>query len=269
MKAIAKLRREILVGLSKIGLKKATVYRGHKKFKIPLFHGMGRFLFVTYEPWRKKTLFAVSRMNPNTVLDIGINVGQTMIDIKEIMPEVNYYGFEPNPACVFYANELVRLNNFQNVSVAPFGLGMSSEMARLYSTSWDDASSSIHERGEAVYSSIIYTKNGDDFMTEENIENISFIKIDTEGYEFLVLKGLKKTIVKNQPIIFCEIFSGKEENIELYKFLKDLDYIVFEQKGGFELKRMISEEVFVNPCHDYIFAPRKKSEVFEKNFTND
>lgn len=269
MKALAKLRREILIALSKVGLKSATVRRGHLRFKIPLFHGMGRFLFVTYEPWRKKVLRAVSKMNPDTVFDVGINVGQTMLDIQEIMPKVKYFGFEPNPACVFYTNELAKLNDFKQVSILPFGLGSTSKMARLYSKGWDDASSSIVDRPGATYSSVIYTRSGDEFVSEQGVQNISFLKIDTEGYEFQVLKGLKATIKSNLPIIFCEIFSGKKENQELYQFLTDLDYEVFDQGEGFSLHRMSSKEVFRNPCHDYIFAPRNKSEEFEKHFTND
>ncbi len=266
MRSLLKLRREILVGLSKLGLKEATIYRAGKKYKIPLFHGMGRFLFVTYEPWRKKTLTAVSKMNPKVILDVGVNVGQTLLDIQELLPKVTYYGFEPHSACVFYVNELIRLNKFANVSVLPFGLGLKSEITQLHSSGWDDASSSMLARSSAEYSTTVCTKNGDDFISDEGISDISFLKIDTEGYEFLVLKGLKNTIEVNQPIIFCEIFSGKEENKELYKFVIDLNYIIYEQTEGFELQMMNSDNIFKNPCHDYIFAPRKKSKEFENHF---
>lgn len=266
---LAKLRREILVAFSKLGLKRATVYRGKTKFKIPLFHGMGRFLFVTNEPWRKRTLKAVAKMNPRTVLDIGVNVGQTMLDIKEIIPKATYFGFEPNPACVFYTNEVIRLNNFTNASILPFGLGQKTEMAHLYSSAWDDASSSVLKREDAEYSSVIYTKNGDEFIAQEDIADIAFIKIDTEGYEFLVIQGLEKTIDRDQPIVFCEIFAGKKENPKIYEFFQSKDYHIYEQASGFQLQRMNEDEIFTNSCNDYIFAPRKKSEEFEKHFTND
>lgn len=269
MVILAKLRREILVALSKLGLKQATIRREHRKFKIPLFQGMGRFLFVTNEPWRRKTLRAVARMEPKTILDIGVNVGQTMLDIKEIVPNANYYGFEPNPACVFYTNELIRLNDFTNTSILPFGLSQKTEMAHLYSSGWDDASSSVLKRNEAGYATAIYTKNGDEFIDQEGIGDIAFIKVDTEGYEFLVLQGLSDTIDRDQPIIFCEIFSGKEENQKIYEFFESKDYYIYEQVEDFRLKRMNSDQVFNNSCQDYIFAHRKKSEEFEKHFAND
>ena len=34
--------------------------------------------------------------------------------------------------------------------------------------------------------------------------NTSFIKIDTEGYEYNVIKGAEKTIKKNNPLIIIE-----------------------------------------------------------------
>ncbi|MBK7626701.1 MAG: hypothetical protein IPJ16_05790 [Bacteroidales bacterium] len=37
-----------------------------------------------------------------TVIDVGANIGQTLIKIKSIDKEINYLGFEPNPVCVNY-----------------------------------------------------------------------------------------------------------------------------------------------------------------------
>ena len=40
------------------------------------------------------------------------------------------------------------------------------------------------------------------YITENDIKKIDFIKIDTEGYEYYVLKGLKKSIAKIKLILF-------------------------------------------------------------------
>lgn len=269
MRVLTKLRRELLVALSKSAVKRATVRRGAKRFKIPLFNGIGRFLFLDNEPWRRMTINAVKKMNPDTVLDIGVNVGQTLLDVKEIIPEARYIGFEPNAICVFYANELARLNDFSNVSILPFGLGEKPRVMSLHSSKPDDASSSILGDSSAKFSTSIYVKKGDEFISEEGIDGVSLIKIDTEGYELFVLKGLEKTILSNQPIIFCEVFANKQDNKEIYGFIKKLDYIIYEQGENLALKEMSESNLFKSPIHDYIFAPRKKSEEFEKNFTND
>mgnify|MGYP003325157984 CR=1 FL=1 len=38
-------------------------------------------------------------------------------------------------------------------------------------------------------------------MTEKNIHEIDFIKIDTEGYEYYVLKGLQNQFQKIKKVI--------------------------------------------------------------------
>ncbi len=273
MRIIQKIRREILVALSKIGLRKATVYRAGNAFRIPLIHGMGRYLFVTREPWRRKILRAIGQMNPDTLLDVGVNVGQTLLDMKEIMPTVRYIGFEPNPSCVSYVNELIKLQNFQQTSVMPFGLGSASSMRQLFSSCQDDPSGSLSDReGVTTQPTSVYIKKGDEFFAREEVQEISFIKIDAEGHELHVLKGLRNSIEKHRPIIFCEVFSGNQSNSKgLYDFLQAADYQLFQQGNSLSLETMSSENLFNNPAsrHDYIFAPRNKTELFKRYFNND
>ncbi len=37
-----------------------------------------------------------------------------------------------------------------------------------------------------------------------DLTNVDFIKIDTEGYEYFVLKGAEKTIKRDHPVIVVE-----------------------------------------------------------------
>ena len=83
-----------------------------------------------------------------------------------------------------------------------------------------------------------------------------FIKIDTEGSEHLVLKGLSNTIKKNKPLIMLEkndlnfskvkkilnninynIYSFKNENLKKYVFKKKehLNLICIHKKNSFHL----------------------------------
>jgi len=34
-------------------------------------------------------------------IDIGMNLGQTLIKLKCVDPNIRYFGFEPNPGCVY------------------------------------------------------------------------------------------------------------------------------------------------------------------------
>jgi hypothetical protein len=49
---------------------------------------------------------------------------------------------------------------------------------------------------------LVQTIQGDDVLFHE--PRIDFIKLDIEGHEPLALRGLKKTLAKNKPLILCE-----------------------------------------------------------------
>ena len=53
----------------------------------------------------------------------------------------------------------------------------------------------------------ISVKRLDAYIKEHNLKNITLIKIDVEGFEFPVLKGLKNFLAetKQKPTILCEI----------------------------------------------------------------
>ncbi len=53
-------------------------------------------------------------------------------------------------------------------------------------------------------------------------EHIDFVKIDVEGYEFEVLKGAVKTIKRDNPDIFVEIFDENYERVN--SLLLQMDY---------------------------------------------
>ena len=55
---------------------------------------------------------------------------------------------------------------------------------------------------------------------------IDFIKIDVEGHDLFVLKGMKKSIKKFSPIILVEF--NKENFFEIYKFLDSYKAYIFK-----------------------------------------
>ncbi len=54
---------------------------------------------------------------------------------------------------------------------------------------------------------------------------VSFIKIDTEGYEPQVLKGAKELIKRDKPTIYIELGGDyQKSSAEALKILKELNY---------------------------------------------
>ena len=63
-------------------------------------------------------------------------------------------------------------------------------------------------------------------LDEFNFNEIDFIKIDVQGYEYQVLKGAKKTLEINSPIICLEEIDPK--NSKAIKFLESLNYVIVD-----------------------------------------
>ena len=261
MKIFKKIRREIFLGLSKMALKGTTVSGGNKKIKIPLKNGMGGALFLRDDKWRKMVFSLVPDDKKNVVLDVGVNIGQSLLDFMTETPTVQYYGFEPNAACVFYVNDLIHRNEFWNCSVLPVGLNNKNEMLTLLTKRWADASGSVVQRSVINQRRLVYTIHGDEFISREKIEDIRMIKIDVEGFEYEVMTGLNETIKKNRPLIFCEINIWGRNVEEMNSFLASLDY-------GIISRNEMSESYKIEKLHDpnrswgdYLFVPKKDLDV--------
>lgn len=62
----------------------------------------------------------------------------------------------------------------------------------------------------------------DDFVEQNNIEKIDFIKLDIEGSELETLKGATKTLKKHKPELAICVYHKKSDLWDIPKFLKDV-----------------------------------------------
>ncbi len=53
------------------------------------------------------------------------------LEVKSIDPKENYIGFEPNPSCIMYVDELIRVNKLRNCTIVPVGLFTEDKLLNL------------------------------------------------------------------------------------------------------------------------------------------
>ena len=87
---------------------------GDKVFKIPIIKGLGLNYFEPSEIWMYSLLKTLLEIKEGLFIDVGINIGQTLIYLRSVNSFIEYMGFEPNPNCIFYLNYLIEENSFQN-----------------------------------------------------------------------------------------------------------------------------------------------------------
>ena len=134
-RTLRKLKRELIAGLSKIYLKQVSSDYFGMKLKVPIVYGIknGGYI-VPAETWMGDCLKAFVTTKPGTVIDIGVNVGLYLVKLRLISKNIPYIGFEPNPSCQLYTQELIRLNQFKNAKVIPIALAEHDDITQFYAS---------------------------------------------------------------------------------------------------------------------------------------
>lgn len=282
-----------LKALNKLDLLKKINVNGKlslnkKTFSIPIIKSNGYNNLFMSEVWMVELLSKLlqeKKIHEKKFIDIGVNIGQTLIKLRSVSNEMNYIGFEPNPLCIFYTNELIKVNptiKNQNTLLLPVGISTKDEILTLnmYSENEMDASASIIEEFRKDHE--IKLKTSVPVFSATNIDNnsnvlknVGIIKIDVEGAELEVLTSLKDVLKKERPIILIEILPiYKSENefrikrqIEIESIFNDLNYSIYRVKkkkndSFSNLKKIETIEIHSNLDHcDYVISPNEYDQL--------
>lgn len=196
------------------------------------------------EPWMTEILKRVLKNTKGTFVDIGANIGQTLIQVKAIDANRKYVGFEPNPSCIFYLEILVKANNFADCVIVPAGLYRTDTIVTLdlFGEDITNTGGSIVKDFRAMRSNnkvfrkiLVPVYTFETVSKEILIDEIAVLKIDVEGGELEVLESLQKSIDYYKPIIILEVLpvynksnsDRLERQQKLEKILFNLNYDIF------------------------------------------
>ena len=187
----------------------------------------GRFENLELTTLRKKVFNKINSKKFNA-LDIGANIGNHSVFFADDFLQV--YSFEP----LTQNFDLLKINSKLKKNITVFNVAASDkDESKIISfpSAIDFGHSKIVEDGEFIdnQSENIQAKNLDIFLRDNNIGKIKFIKIDVEGFEFRVLKGLKDTLQVHKPVVAFEQFPSdfKNDSTNSINFLKNQNYNYF------------------------------------------
>lgn len=190
--------------------------------RIPINGGVGVELLSNSEPWLDRILEPVLAIRHGAFLDVGVNIGQTLVKVHKAGSARRYWGFEPNPSAAAYVRSLVALNGLENVHLICAALGDRDGVARLHLSNVHDSCASIVEgfRTPDFYRTAcnVLLIDGNRFVEKMSIDAIAVLKIDVEGGELEVLRGLNRTIMRSRPLIICEVLPVYDENSQVGQF---------------------------------------------------
>jgi FkbM family methyltransferase len=181
----------------------------------------------------------LARIPPNrrrTILDIGANIGTHSLCFAKAFRSV--HAFEPNPSLWTTFQRNIALNAFTHVRLHQLGLADRNAELALHiidKNNFGLGTFSTAEQYDLPLKEVCKAKVvvGDRYLHEERINDIDAVKIDVQGFEPEVLRGLHKTLERWRPIVWCEVAGGTTEKIETAQDLLRL------LPGGYTLSRFV------------------------------
>lgn len=210
--------------------------------KYPLFHSIIynnidklKFLFP-----HEKDYLGLKLIFPTTfdgdILDVGGNIGLSTIGFRSLGFKKNkIYIFEPNKRNCQQKLSLLKKND-KKISLMNFGLSSNNKTIKLYTPVYKkkifhflSSSNKNYIKNKLKYHYTRQHKNFN-FLSQKiklkKFDSLSmnirpkFIKIDVEGHDHEVLKGMIKSIKKNLPVLLIEY--NKENFFKVFKILGQL-----------------------------------------------
>jgi FkbM family methyltransferase len=205
---------------------------------------------------------------PIIVFDVGAHYGETIKLFYKKLKLEKIYSFEASPKNfqILYKN----IYKYQSDKIEIHNFGIGEKISKNYiNQTLESSSSTINKLNkDSKYfkkkMKILNIKNKDtyyhqvpikiltlDYFIEKNgIKNIDLLKIDTEGYEFNVLKGLSK-YSQNIKLIYFE-HHYDDMIIKNYKF-KDIHQLL-KDKGFIMIKK---SKMLFRKSFEYVYENQK------------
>lgn len=229
-------------------------YLNNKKFPIFVTKKTKEITPYTFQPngkmWEnnsiKQFFSCIDNNNNYNIVDIGAQTGLYSLFAK-YLPNSTFYSFEPFTDTYNCLNDNLKLNDIHNVKTFNFGISDKSGTNILNTSKGHNG---LHTMGNPLrFNDIkpitINTTTLDDFFFSKNIP-VHFIKIDTEGWEYNILKGGENTIKKYKPIIQLEwnITNMKQCNTTEHELLSLLNkYKYYEKSTADEEKLFYPKDI--------------------------
>ena len=270
-----------------------NINAGHRQVSVPIHDTAGLGLLHWKPSWHTHIFQHALSKRPGAFLDVGVNVGQTLIDFLSLnLPQLQYYGFEPNSHAVSYISKLIELNRLHHMHIIPVGLSNNHRIEKLESL----ASSSLYASdarinfGSSNNRPLRYLYIPcfafDAIRPSLNMPAISMVKIDVEGEELGVLQGMAQLLSNDRPLITCEVLHRDTDRYTSEAYLKTIAtlrdllhvhhysiYYIAKQGHLFQLEPIdqFPDRIFVKPASfdecDYLFAPSSLVEWDLQRFT--
>lgn len=243
---VAKILYKIISPLYKD--KHRKIVREGINYEVDLSEGvdLSLFLFGNFQSHVTHSKY-LNIEDSDIVFDIGANFGIMSLQFAKAAPKAKVYAFEPTHYALKRFKKNLSLNPELAKRIIPVNTFISAKTEanadiKAFSSWKVDAKENASELhpvhlGTAKGTEGVASITLNDFCLQNSIPKIDFIKIDTDGHEYEILKGAKDVISKFRPKIIFEIglYVMEEKGIDFSfyaNYFGSLNYKLIDSKTG-------------------------------------
>jgi FkbM family methyltransferase len=173
--------------------------------------------------------------NGDVVIDIGGHLGLNAVAFSQLAPNGKVYVFEPAPNTFKIIHHTIALNKINNIEVFPQAISDSLGKTHFFindSPIADNANSLIEHRHDKKLLKIeVDLTSIDEFIQQQKLTKVNFIKVDAEGAELSVLKGAEYCMANFKPKMSIGLHPHpiqlRGDSLEqIYEILKKHNYTI-------------------------------------------
>ncbi len=169
----------------------------------------------------------------DTVVDIGANIGYyTLLESRLVGNKGKVYAIEPIDKNTNSLTSNIELNKYTNIDVFRIAIGEKHKIEKMYIAEHSNWNSFVNHKQGIIGTKYVQVTSLDAFVKNRRCPD--FVRMDVEGYEYTIIKGMKNILKSKEPLkLFIELhphLMKKEHTIYLLETLK---------KYGFETKAVI------------------------------
>jgi FkbM family methyltransferase len=206
--------------------------------------------------WEGLSLRTWSRLAPNaaTILDVGAFRGVYALSAKALNPAARVIAFEPVQASHDRLVENVQLNGFA-IEAARLAVSDSSGSAVMFDAqSWGHAVSSLARPPKVAYVELeVPTTTLDDYLEQAGVGSVELVKIDVEGHEAAVLRGMSATLARSRPAMIIEILT-EGAGAEVLAMLQQHGYQAYQVSENEGLEPIEAVGATVRGSRNFLFC---------------